>query len=143
MVGMGEGGEEEQRTRAWFLLCQEAITALFHIHPCPDKVTALVLRQMYARLGAGGAGGSGDDANHCDTEGTDAEGVEGVEAEEEGAEASPLPASASACALSRLLFVLGQVYGLSCMVSECFYAIWFISFCPLRVSGYILLLSHY
>ena len=36
-VGAEEGGSTTA-TRCWFSACEEAMHALFHSHPCPDKV---------------------------------------------------------------------------------------------------------
>ena len=33
-----EGGTSATATRSWFSACEEAMHALFHSHPCPDKV---------------------------------------------------------------------------------------------------------
>ena len=33
-----EGGASTTATRCWFSACEEAMHALFHSHPCPDKV---------------------------------------------------------------------------------------------------------
>ncbi|KAJ1430669.1 non-SMC mitotic condensation complex subunit 1-domain-containing protein, partial [Ochromonadaceae sp. CCMP2298] len=99
---------QEQRTRGWFLLCQEAVTALFHIHPCPDKVAALVLRQMYARMGAGGSDVGDNDAKDDTEESSVSAPASPASASTPLSPTSASGSSASACALSRLLFLLGQ-----------------------------------
>jgi hypothetical protein len=38
--------------REWFSLCEEAMHALFHLHPCPDAVVSQVVQQMFASLSA-------------------------------------------------------------------------------------------
>ena len=45
--------------REWFSVCEEAMHALFHLHPYPDQVASLVLQQMYEGLSATAAAGDG------------------------------------------------------------------------------------
>ena len=71
-------GDDEAATREWFSACEEAMHALFHSHPCPDKVAASLIAPLYESLSS---------TNN-----------------QEG-EAQLL---CSAARLSRLLFVLGQ-----------------------------------
>jgi hypothetical protein len=53
--------------REWFSLCEEAMHALFHLHPCPDQVVTLVLQQMYASLSAASASAQGGQSSVCAT----------------------------------------------------------------------------
>jgi len=75
--------DDEDATRSWFGACEEAMHALFHIHPSPDRVLASVIVPMYASLATPPPS---DDAS--------------------GAAGSAVVCSAAR--LSRLLFVLGQ-----------------------------------
>lgn len=43
-------GDDESLTRNWFGACEEAMHALFHIHPCPDKVLGSVIAPLYQSL---------------------------------------------------------------------------------------------
>ena len=51
--------------REWFAVCEEAMQALFHIHPTPDRVSALVLQHMYAHLDASTSDGEGSNRSVC------------------------------------------------------------------------------
>lgn len=78
--------------------------SLFHIHPTPDKVAALVLQHMYANLSVASSG-SGNSSS----------------AEEEGDGSTQLQQQQqqqSVCALARLLFVLGQTSLCSLVYTE-------------------------
>ena len=45
-----EGGPSTVATRSWFSACEEAMHALFHSHPCPDKVLTSVVAPLFASL---------------------------------------------------------------------------------------------
>ncbi len=40
--------DDEKEVRAWFSVCEEAMHALFHIHPCPDKYIPSMIGEMYS-----------------------------------------------------------------------------------------------
>eukprot|EP01034_Spumella_vulgaris_P026504 gene26504-33092_t len=42
--------ESERDVRAYFPVCEEAVHALFHVHPSPDRVLASAVQTMYARM---------------------------------------------------------------------------------------------
>jgi condensin complex subunit 1 len=54
-------GDSEDLTNEWFSACEEAMHALFHIHPSPDKVFSSIIAPLYQSLsgGANNAGGRG------------------------------------------------------------------------------------
>ena len=41
---------DETMTSKWFSLCEEAVHALFHLHPTPDKVMSTTVNFMFGRL---------------------------------------------------------------------------------------------
>ena len=41
---------DETMTSKWFSLCEEAVHALFHLHPTPDKVMSTTVNFMFVRL---------------------------------------------------------------------------------------------
>lgn len=43
-------GDDEEKTRAWFAVAEEAMHALFHIHPSPDKVVGSIIAPLYQAL---------------------------------------------------------------------------------------------
>jgi hypothetical protein len=95
LVG-GFCGHSEALTREWFSLCEEAMHALFHLHPSPDRVVGLVLQHMYAGLGdasrlAMGAGAAANGAG---------------------------PGAGSVFPIVRLQFVLGQTALCSVVFTE-------------------------
>lgn len=53
--------------REWFSLCEEAMHALFHLHPCPDQVVTLVVQHMYAGLSASAASAQAGQSSVCAT----------------------------------------------------------------------------
>ncbi len=71
--------EDEEFTRAWFPACEEAVQALYHIHPSADVVLGSVVKSMYASFALAGESGMSSSKIMC-----------------------------SAARLSRFLFVLGQ-----------------------------------
>lgn len=82
LVGVAIGNmceEDDNFTRAWFPACEEAIQALYHIHPSADQVMGTVITSMYASFAM---------------------------PREEGASSRTMCSNAR---LSRFLFVLGQV----------------------------------
>ena len=44
-------GENEEITRGWLSVCEECMHAVFHIHPCPDKILGSVIAPVYESLG--------------------------------------------------------------------------------------------
>jgi condensin complex subunit 1 len=42
--------DDERQTRQWFSVCEEAMHALFHVHPSPDNVMCSVVSAMYSTL---------------------------------------------------------------------------------------------
>ena len=77
-------GDDEELTRQWFSAAEEATHALFHVHPCPDKVIASVIVPMFAALFPAAPAAGAEAAGAGERVGV------------------------SAARLSRLLFVLGQ-----------------------------------
>ena len=43
-------GDNEEITKSWFGVCEEAMHTLFHIHPCPDKVVGTMIAPLYQSL---------------------------------------------------------------------------------------------
>lgn len=77
--------DDEAITRKWFSVCEEAMVALFHIHPCPDRLLASIITPLFGSLS--GSLLSSDET--VPSTGT-------------------VKVYCSAAKLSRLLFVLGQ-----------------------------------
>jgi len=46
-------GENEEITRGWLSVCEECMHAVFHIHPCPDKILGSIIAPVYESLGLG------------------------------------------------------------------------------------------
>ena len=43
-------GDNESMSKRWFSACEEAMVALFHVHPSPDKVLATILAPLFGSL---------------------------------------------------------------------------------------------
>ena len=72
--------DTEVSTREWFGMCEEAMHAIFHIHPCPDEFLAKLITSVFASWRV-----------------LSSEGIDTKDSSE-----------AAMCRLARLLFVSGQ-----------------------------------
>ena len=100
--------DDEASTRAWFPACEEAVHALFHTHPSPDKVVSSCIVALYAAI-----------ATPPPTTTAQAQTAPNGQTQLEGeAEKEKLSVSCSAARLSRFLFLLGQVSLNSLVFSE-------------------------
>ena len=61
-------GNEEAETRQWFEVCEEALHALFHVHPSPDKVFASIIVPLYADLASNSAASASSEEKKVTTD---------------------------------------------------------------------------
>jgi hypothetical protein len=80
--------DDESLTRRWFSLCEEAMHALYHVHPCPDVVLGSIIGPLFGSLS--GSLSPTDELSSSLSSGAAKKTV------------------CSAARLSRMLFVLGQ-----------------------------------
>eukprot|EP01041_Mallomonas_annulata_P008396 gene8396-17310_t len=91
-----------KRTRCWFSVCEECVHALYHIHPTPEKIMAMVAGQQFTALGTIP---SSENDNDPETS-TGGMGEGGVPIGYVNVNVNKMFASVTA--LSRLVFTVGQ-----------------------------------
>ena len=113
-VMLGEMCEEDETlTKMWFPACEEAVQALYHIHPCPDTVLGTVISSMYAAFAIPKNKENKEKPNLANSELESADVVDGTDTDTE----SPRILCSNS-RLARFMFVLGQTALNSLVLSD-------------------------